>query len=415
MKKFFKEKNYAKWGLTALVVIVIAIVFNYVLKEWNYMKVTADTAVQILRPILLGAAFAYILNPLLKTYEKYIFKKLYEKLFKTKADLAHKFMRATSIFFTFVTAIAIVAGLILLILPELCNNILHMVESIPMYSENVVKYLTKLSKDYPNETAIAMEYMQDILNNVSEWATETLLPNASVLITNVSMGIYGAFKAVLDVVVGLIVAVYLLASKEKYSAGAKKFMYAIFKKETAYNIVSLARYADNHFGRFFVGKILDSAIIGVLSFIVFSIFDIPYTLLISVFVGVTNVIPFFGPFLGAIPSALLILLEDPVKAVVFSLLILAIQQLDGNIIGPKILGDTTGLDSFAIVFSILVFGGVFGILGMFIGVPVFATIWGVVNHLCNKKLENKNMPTNLEAYSSNQMVTETVKTETPEE
>ncbi|MBQ7876137.1 MAG: AI-2E family transporter [Clostridia bacterium] len=404
MKKFFKEKTYAKWGLTAFVVIAVAILLNHVLAEWKYIQSVTNVVVKILRPILLGAAFAYLLNPLLKMYEKYIFGKLFSKIFKKNEKVAHKFKRAISIIFTFATALAVIAGLLVLIIPELYKNIQDMIWSFPAYVNNAVEYLTEFSEEYPEIADTLMQYPQLILDYINNWATKTLLPNASQLITNISLGIYGTFKALLDVVVGMIIAIYLLGSKEKYSAGVKKYLYALFERKTAYNIISIAKYTDNHFGKFIVGKILDSAIIGILSFVVFTIFDIPYTLLVSVIVGVTNVIPFFGPFLGAIPCGVLILLVNPVKALVFAILIFAIQQLDGNVIGPKILGDTTGLDSFAIVFAILVFGGFFGIFGMFIGVPVFATIFGIVNHACDAKLKKKNMPVDIKAYSIKGMV-----------
>ncbi len=415
MRKFFKEKNHAKWGLTAFIVIAISILLNHVLTEWKYIQSFADLIIKILRPILLGAAFAYLLNPLLKLYEKYIFGRLFNKIFKKNANVAHKFKRAVSIIFTFATALAIVAGLLVLIVPELYKNIQDMIWSFPAYVNNAVEYLTELSEEYPEIADTVMKYPQIILDYINNWATKTLLPNASQLITNISMGIYGTFKALLDVVVGMIVAIYLLGSKEKYSAGVKKYLYALFNRKTAYNIISVAKYTDNHFGKFIVGKILDSAIIGVLSFIVFTIFDIPYTLLVSVIIGVTNVIPFFGPFLGAIPCGVLILLVNPVKALVFAILIFAIQQLDGNVIGPKILGDTTGLDSFAIVFSILVFGGFFGVFGMFIGVPVFATIFGIANHACDIRLQKKNMPVDIKAYSTKEMVEEIPKSDDIEE
>lgn len=404
MKNFFKEKTYAKWGLTAFVVIIVAILLNHVLTEWKYIQSFTSLIAKVLRPIILGAVFAYILNPLLKIYERFVFGKLFGKIFKKNEKVAHKFKRAVSIVFTFATALAVIIGLLVLIVPELYKNIQDMIWSFPAYVNNAVDYVTELSEKYPEIADTLMKYPHMILDYLNNWTEKTLLPNASELITSISLGIYGTFKALLDVAVGMVVAVYLLASKEKYSAGVKKYLYAFFNRNTAYGIISVAKYTDDHFGKFIVGKILDSAIIAVLSFIVFTIFDIPYTLLVSVIIGTTNVIPFFGPFLGAIPCGVLILLVNPVKALVFAILIFAIQQLDGNVIGPKILGNTTGLDSFAVIFAILVFGGFFGIFGMFIGVPVFATIFGIVNYACDAKLKKKNMPVDIKAYSTQGMV-----------
>ncbi len=404
MWKFIKNKKIVKLAIAALAVVFAAILFNHILTEWEYMKALGNVMLKVLRPVVFGAVFAYLLNPLLKMYERVVFGKLFEKIIKNNDKIKRKATRAVSIVFTFATAIAIIVGLLFLIVPALYKNIEDMVLNFSTYADNTMKYLTQLSKEYPEIADTVMMYPQKVLDYLKDWTTTTLIPNASELITNISHGIYGTLKALLDVAVGMILAVYLLISKEKYAAGIKKYLYAIFENDTAYRIVSVAKYTDNHFGKFIVGKILDSAIIGVLSFVVFALFDIPYTLLVSVIVGVTNVIPFFGPFLGAVPCGVLILLVNPMKALVFAVLILAIQQLDGNVIGPKILGDTTGLDSFAIVFAITLFGGLFGVVGMFIGVPVFATIFGILNGACDVRLAKKNMPVDLKAYSTKEMV-----------
>lgn len=400
MKKNFRDNKYFKLGVTALTVIVVALVFNQLFSNWSYFTDLISVLLTALRPIILGLVFAYLINPLMKIYEKYIFGKLFSKIFKKKEKAAKSFARGASVFLSLLTALAIVAGLILLILPELYVNINRLITSLPGYVENAVAFLTELSKEYPEVVTPIMEHFENITQDILSWIKLDVLPNANHVITNLSMGIYGTFRVILDIVIGVIVTIYLLVSKERYIAGAKKFIYAIFKKSRAENVIKLFQYTDRHFGGFLVGKILDSAIIGVLSFVVFSIFNIPYTLLVSVIVGVTNVIPFFGPFIGAIPSGILILLVDPIKALTFTVLIFAIQQLDGNIIGPKILGEATGLDSFAIIFSILVFGGLFGVVGMIIGVPVFATVLGIVTSVLDKRLKKKNLPVEIEKYGA---------------
>ena len=404
MNREFREKNYFKWGLTALVVIIVAIVCYQLAENWNQVTDFASIVVSALRPIIMGLIFAYVLNPLLNIYEKFIFKKFYGMFFKKNKKMASKFSRGSAIILAVLTALAIVTGLMVLIIPELYVNINRLVTSLPTYIENGINYLTTLSEKYPEIVTPIVEYLENTTDDLLTWARTMLLPNANQFITNLSIGIYGTFMTLLDIVIGVIVAVYVLGSKEKYAAGARKYIYAMFKPENAQKVVELANYTDDRFGGFLVGKILDSAIIGVLSFIVFSIFDIPYTLLVSVIVGVTNVIPFFGPFLGAIPSGVLILLVNPAKALIFAVLILAIQQLDGNVIGPKILGDRTGLDSFMVIFAILISGGLFGIPGMIVGVPVFATVSGIVKSVCNKRLENKNLPVEVWAYGHGKVI-----------
>lgn len=411
MRKEIRENKYFKWGVTALAAIVIALVCNQILNRWDYVTNVARVVVSALRPIILGLVFAYVLNPLLNVYEKYIFGKIFGGIFKKSPKVGKRFARGAAIIFTLVTALAVVAGLMLLIIPELYVNINRLVTSMPGYIENTIVFLTDLSKEYPDIVTPLIEYFRDVSQDILVWAREKVLPGANEIITNLSMGIYGTFMAILDVVIGVIVAIYVLGSKERYAGGARKYAYALFKRERAEKLIALAKYTDNHFGGFLVGKVVDSAIIGILSFVVFSIAGIPYTLLVSVIVGVTNVIPFFGPFIGAIPSGLLILLVDPIKALTFAVLILAIQQLDGNIIGPKILGDKTGLDSFAVIFAILVSGGLFGVVGMIVGVPVFATIFGIITDVCNKRLVKKSLPVEIEAYSNGKEIKEVISKE----
>ncbi|MBQ6795047.1 MAG: AI-2E family transporter [Clostridia bacterium] len=415
MKRNIKENKYFRWGLTAFVVIAVALLCNQIMTNWGQVADFSGMLAGALRPIIMGLIIAYVLNPLLKVYEKYLFGKLFGKMLKKKPKAARRLTRIFGVVFALITALAIVSGLMLLIIPELYVNINRLITSFPGYVENVIAFLTELSKEHPELVNPIIDYFSVASQDLIAWVRDGVLPNANQFIAELSMGIYGTFRAILDLIIGVIVAIYVLGSKERYAAGARKFIYSLFKKERAQKVIALAAYTDDHFGGFLVGKVLDSAIIGVLSFIVFSIFNIPYTLLVSVFVGVTNVIPFFGPFLGAIPSMLLILLVNPWKALIFGVLILAIQQLDGNVIGPKILGNKTGLDSFAVIFSILIFGGLFGIPGMIVGVPVFATVWGIVVAVCDKSLERKKLPTDIEAYGHGKVIEETVKTENTEE
>ncbi len=404
MRRNISNNKYFKLGVTALTVIVVALLFNQLFRNWSYVAGFISVLGTSLRPIIYGLVFAYLLNPLMKVYEKYAFGKLFNKIFKKNKKAAKNLSRGFSVFFAILTAVAIIAGLILLILPELYVNVNRLVTNFPGYVDNAIEYLTELSKQYPEVITPIMEQFENFTQDILDWIKLDVIPNADHVITNLSMGIYGTFKAILDLVIGVIVAIYLLTSKEKYTAGAKKYLYAVFKGDKAGKIVDLMKYTDKHFGGFLIGKVLDSAIIGILSFIVFSIFNIPYALLVSVIVGVTNVIPFFGPFIGAIPSGILILLVNPIKAFTFVVLIFAIQQLDGNVIGPKILGEATGLDSFAIIFAILVFGGLFGIVGMIIGVPVFATVMGIITDVANKRLKKNSLPVSLDDYAPGSVI-----------
>ena len=228
------------------------------------------------------------------------------------------------------------------------------------------------------------------------WAKEQMIPQLMKVMQGnfVSSFVSNAVSFLKNVFVGLIAAIYMLSSKDTFAAQSKKLIYSVFEVDTANMILENLRFVHKVFGGFISGKLLDSLIIGVITFFCITILNMPYVLLISVIIGVTNIIPFFGPFIGAVPSTMLILLanlDNPLKAVYFVLFILVLQQFDGNILGPKILGDSTGLASFWVLFAILVFGGLFGFVGMIVGVPLFAVIYSAISGLVNKSLRKREM------------------------
>ena len=208
-------------------------------------------------------------------------------------------------------------------------------------------------------------------------------------------------SSIWNIVLGLIVSIYLLIDKEKFCALSRKITCALFNEEHSQVAIDLAHRTNDTFGKYLSGKIIDSAIIGILTFIILTIFKMPYTILISVIIGITNIIPFFGPFFGAIPSFVIIMFVSPVKALWFLLIILIIQQLDGNVIGPKILGDSIGISAFWILFALLVAGKILGLVGMIIGVPLFAIIYSIIKDITESKLRKKGLPTETSDYMKN--------------
>lgn len=277
--------------------------------------------------------------------------------------------------------------------PQLVESITGLVNDIPRYLYDMKVILEQTL----NETDISPEYMtliNDKLTEITNWVLQ--------LVTNllpIIGGIVMAFaSSVWNIILGIIISVYLLVDKEKFFALGKKVVVALFNDKHANIILNLANRTNLTFGKFIGGKIIDSAIIGVLTFIILTIFKMPYSLLISVIIGITNIIPFFGPFIGAIPSAIIILFISPIKAVWFGVIILVIQQIDGNIIGPKILGDSIGISAFWILFAILVAGKLFGLVGMIIGVPMFALIYSIVKDVIEIRLSKKGLPTDTTEY-----------------
>ena len=254
-----------------------------------------------------------------------------------------------------------------------------------------------------NYVAVAMEDLYAMLAN---FITNGLLPNIETIITGLTTSVISVVGAAFDLLIGLCAAIYMLASRDIFLAQSKKIVVALCKERTADNILRLGRRIHKVFSGFIIGKILDSLIIGVLCYLGMLILKLPHPALVATVVGVTNVIPFFGPFIGAIPSAFLILLVNPLQAVYFCLFVLALQQLDGNVIGPRILGDTIGISGFWVLVSITVAGGLFGFAGMVLGVPVFAVLYMLVTEFVNSKLKTKGKTTDTTVYQTIKTVNE---------
>lgn len=395
------DKKFFYLGLTIFLSISACICFYYVLFNGTDLTAAKNAAIKILLPIIDGIALAYILNPIMNFYElKWIFP-LWDKLKLKEHKKKKKFIRGISLFLTMISFLLILYGLLMLIVPQVINSVQSIVIKFPTYMNRINIWFSDTLDAYPNLEDLFNQYWLDIEN----WFMTQVLPSVQTLVSEISSSLIGSVVDLLiwvfNFIIGIIISIYLLSGKELFCAQAKKMAYALLREERANNLINNMRFANKTFGGFFIGKILDSFIIGVLCFIGTSILKIPYALLISVIVGVTNVIPFFGPYLGAIPCALILIMINPMKCLVFLIFVLVLQQFDGNVLGPKILGDSTGLSSFWVIFSITVFGGMFGILGMFIGVPVFAVIYAAIKTLVSQRLKKKNMPADTVYYMQN--------------
>ena len=310
--------------------------------------------------------------------------------------MSKKGKRGISILLTYTTAFIILSVFVQFVLPQVVDSISGLVNDVPPYVTNVTN-VTKLLNELTANIDINNEYLRLAIEKWNEFVKDTidvitnLVPVLGDTLKNIASSIW-------NIVLGLVVSIYLLADKENFCALSKKITYALLSKEHAERAVELSHRSNDTFGKFIGGKIIDSVIIGVLTFIILTAFKIPYATLISVIIGITNIIPFFGPFIGAIPSFIIIMFVSPVKALWFLVIILVIQQVDGNIIGPKILGDSIGISAFWILFSLLVAGKLLGIVGMIIGVPLFAVIYSVIKDIIEAKLSKKGLPRETDEY-----------------
>ena len=394
-----KWKDYYYKGLAVFLTVAMCILFFFVvfrLKELgHYVKVIAN----ILMPFIYGAVIAYLLTPVCNSIENYLVDKVQlTRRTQEKRKKLQGLFKGSAILGSILLFCLIIYALIAMLVPQLVNSILLLVEAMPGYIQTASAWLEKLVEDNPVMLNYVEQYSTDIMDYVQNFAKTSLLPN----INNIIIGVAK------NLIIGLIVAVYFLNSREMFCRQARLMVQAFFpyrdlteinerrkkrgqklKLQRAEWIIEETNILNDYLGGFVKGKLLDSLIIGLICMVFTVVVNMPYAVLVSVIIGVTNIIPFFGPFIGAIPTAALILMVDPLKCVYFVVFIIILQQFDGNILGPKILGNTTQLSSFWVLFSILLFGGVFGIVGMVIGVPVFGFIYHLIKGWMHDRLDEQ--------------------------
>ena len=362
--------------------IALSVVFFFILYRMQGISSALDKVTEILSPFIYGGVIAYLLRPMCNWYEKIFEKWLPKKLKKMANTLA--------VTLSMITGLLIVYALIIMIAPELYKSIVTIWNSLPGNAERLITWLTVTFAEQEELIVMLDTIYEKVYDSLNNWIQNTLVPYATNIVSGVGLGVWNTLIFLKNILIGLIVAIYLLGSRKRFARQGVMLVRSMMKPRWADLVLNEIKFVDRMFGGFIDGKIVDSAIIGVLCYIGCIIFRFPNPLLISAIVGITNVIPFFGPFIGAIPSILLILIEDPIKAIWFAVFILALQQLDGNVIGPTILGDRTGLSNFWVLFSIVLFGGIWGLVGMVICVPLFAVIYDVAKKLVYKGLRKYN-------------------------
>lgn len=395
-KKKESWDHYVKLGTTAFFTVAACISFYFVLYRWDSIAAYFAKLVEVSESIIMGLAMAYLLMPTKKFIEKKVYRFLRNKKFKKdKAKEIAKFISITgAIIFLFV----IIGVLLAILVPALLTSIFGLIEAMPTYIESFVKWI---EDEGLADTAVALligDAITSLISEVQNWATNELVPLIQEYIGQITSGVLAVVKAILNFLVGIVIVVYVMNIHETLTGQCKKIIYALFPAKRGNLIIDTVRKSNEIFGGFVTGKIIDSAIIGVLAYIGCMILQIPSALLVSFIIGVTNVIPFFGPFIGAVPTVLLVLIQSPIHALYLGLFIFFLQQLDGNIIGPKILGDSTGLSAFWILTSITIAGGLFGFFGMLLGVPVFAVIYYIIQQIITYLMEKKNLSADTEEY-----------------
>lgn len=389
-------KQYLLIALLVLGTVCCCILFFFMVYRYHGFADFWRNLVWILQPITIGVVLAYLLNPVMKFIERYLLKVLLTHTKNEKS--ARKAGRGIAIAGALLFLTGILILLFSVIVPSVSHSIQNMVALFPSEINNLIQWVEEFTQGDSEIAGMVSDAIESISAMFQTFVQNELLPQAQVYLASITSGVIYGVKVVTNVLVGVIVSVYVLLSKETFAGQAKKIVYALLKPARANIVITTVRKSNEIFGGFISGKLLDSAIIGVLAYIVLAIMKMPDTMLLAVIIGVTNIIPFFGPFIGAIPSFIIVVLQNPLQGLYFLIFIFILQQIDGNIIGPKILGDSTGITPFWVVTSILIFGGLWGFLGMLLGVPVMAVLQYIVRNLLDYALKKRGLVSDTESY-----------------
>ena len=397
MKHHFWKENGDKI-LTGLLIAAGAIFLFFVFMKIGPLFGSLRHLVHIIAPIVSGAVIAYLVAPICNAYERGLYSGMKRLKMFRKDTTRQKVSGALAVTGSMLTLIAVIVLFLVMILPQLWQSIVSMFNSISVYTDNIITLTKNLFAEHSWLEGSLVKFWESAESYITNFFQTKILPNVDVWITNLSTGVSQTIVFLYNISIGMIVAVYMLASRRRFAAQGIKFLYAVLPARQAGMVLGRVRFADRVFGKFISGKIVESLIIGAIAMVGTYILKMPYAVLISVVIGLTNIIPFFGPIIGAIPCIFITLIVDPLKALYLTIFIVILQQVDGNIIGPKIMGKSTGLSGFWVLFSILLFGGLFGVLGMIFGMPIFAIIYSMVSDWVSSRLQKKHLPSETESY-----------------
>lgn len=374
-------KRYLKIGITGAAILASGILCAFVLFKMPVIISILKGITEILKPFLYGVVFAYLLAPLCNKIEEKLFQ-----IFPKAKIKARRFICFIAIVISLCVAIAVIWLIIMMIIPQVWDSVMKIIQMVPQKLIVVNNWIEHMLENQPELQAYFEEFSSQAESNIDSLLNVDTIQKVQSIINSLSVQLFGVLGVVKNIFLGLLISAYLLGSRKLFGAQAGLILHGVFSDKWAKIIEEEIRYTDKMFNGFLVGKIIDSAIIGLLCFAGTSIMGFEAPAFISVIIGITNIIPFFGPFIGAIPCGLLLLLENPMHCLYFIIFIFVLQQLDGNVIGPKILGNTTGVSSFWVLFAILLFGGMWGVVGMVIGVPLFAVIYDIIRKLVYRGL-----------------------------
>ena len=417
--KFFRwNKHYLGWGMTAFIVIVASSLVFLMFSNFGSISDSIGSFLSALAPIIYGFIIAYLLTPIESFFEKRAFRKLFVKYDMTVAESSGKYpqlrpyvknkpRRIISITVTVVLVLGIVTGCLIAIIPQLTATLSLLVDNIPEYIKNTTEWVQEVFASYPDIEEELTSVITEAGSALRGLITTNILPQMGDYLGFLTNGIMSLVGLLMNIVFGIVVAVYCMYSKELFAAQVKKTIYCFVSVRRANRFIGSVRKIHKSFGSFITGTLIDSFVVCCITIVVTTIFRIPFALLVSIIMGITNIIPYFGPFIGLVPSLLLIFMEDPIMCIPFTIIVLIIQNLNGNILSPKILGDSTGLTSFWVVFAILAGQAIFGFWGLIIGIPIFAVVYSTARTFISDRLAAKGLPSGSDQYTDILDISET--------
>jgi len=408
--KFKHDSKMTTISIYAFLVAASAILFYLLLQQLGFVFDWIKSIIEFLSPVIYGFVFAYLLN----SPVQFFYSRALPKLFKKMRSSAR---RGVAVLITYILTTILLTLFLIVVVPQIIYSLMAIGSNVPSYLKSLQTLYYRITTGMSDMQALGdtqtreiiewvfsytVQFFENLLEQVGGWLT------SQDIINNVIAGATKFTGGVLDIVLGIIISIYLLLDKEKLLAQLRKICAAVFNEKANALIYDIALDCHKMFKGFIVGKIIDSVIVGIICFVIMSLMGLPYAMLISLIVGITNVIPYVGPFIGAVPGFLLVFISDlekgPMQALLFLVFIFVLQQFDGNVLGPKILGDTIGLSALWVLFSIIFFSGLWGMLGMFIGVPIFAIIYSMVGKIVVYILRIKGKPLNTSEYMSEKSV-----------
>lgn len=401
------QNEYIYWGITALSVIALGILFYFTILRFDNIIKIIGKILYIFRPLLYGIIIAFILTQSFNFFNRK-FIKLLSKRSKDTIKVK-KESKIISISISILILLLILFWIFYLLIPKLLVSVVGIVEMLPDSIVKVESWLENILKGNPVIENIILTMINDSSKSILSYLSEGILPKMENIVTTVTVGLNGMYEFLRDFTIGIVFSVYLLINKNKYVSEMKKFIYTFLGIKKGNSLLQGARYSYKIFNGFIKGKLLTSVALGIVCYIAMILFKMPYAALISLIVAITNIIPFFGPIIGWVPGVILLLLINPIQALYFTIIIIVLQQIEGNILSPKIVGDSIGLSGFWVLFSIMIFGGIFGLVGMIIGVPIFAIFYHFASYQLKKYLAKKDLPSETADYEDLKYIDETTK------